>query len=263
MTAPLSRQEIEALRRNLKYEMPEGFEVGDIDTVCDMALASLEQPESLHPHLVMAAGNHHIGVFKDGKLIAADSQVYAQPGGEVVEALGYCIVNKFGKMWWGETCVADEHIELDATLESCRDDEPDAGWRIAPFALSRAAQQPRSKRYAKDCACVISDDELVEVCALHAQWRDKLLAEHLAEALRHAAAQQQDPLHRAVKVEPEYVSVQSPPAPEGWKMPDSVKAALLLAQEALRWKGAVSHTAALDAIYIVLRSAAPEAERKP
>jgi len=33
----------------------------------------------LHPYLQMALGNHTTGVFKDGKLIAADAQVYAEP----------------------------------------------------------------------------------------------------------------------------------------------------------------------------------------
>jgi hypothetical protein len=37
------------------------------------------EKEHLPPALQMAAGNHSIGVFKDGKLIAADAEVYAAP----------------------------------------------------------------------------------------------------------------------------------------------------------------------------------------
>lgn len=53
----------------------------------DMVIAHLRmhkrpspQPESAaHPYLQMAAGNHHIGVFKDGKMIASDAEVLMPP----------------------------------------------------------------------------------------------------------------------------------------------------------------------------------------
>ena len=43
----------------------------------DAALAGKDA--ELHPALQMALGNHSIGVFKDGKLIAADAEVYMPP----------------------------------------------------------------------------------------------------------------------------------------------------------------------------------------
>ena len=63
-----------------------------------------------------------------------------QPEGK---ALGYCLLNNEGKMFWHEEgCVASDKESLDAWLESLTDQEPDDGWRIVPFYALQSTRQP-------------------------------------------------------------------------------------------------------------------------
>lgn len=54
----------------------------------------------LHPHLQMAVGGHSIGVFKDGKLIAADAEVYKEPD---YKELYLDLLMSVGNKWPGES----------------------------------------------------------------------------------------------------------------------------------------------------------------